>query len=112
MKEAVFDGDPLTFYDAKEAIGAWAGLDFGEPKQITSIHYIFRNDDNSIRIDDEYELFYWDNNKWATLGKRIAQSDTLNFSKCPQNALFLLHNHSRGKEERIFTYENGKQVWW
>jgi len=23
-----------------------------------------------------------------------------------------LHNKTKGIEERIFTYENGKQVWW
>lgn len=23
-----------------------------------------------------------------------------------------LHNHTRGKENRPFTYENGKQIWW
>jgi hypothetical protein len=26
--------------------------------------------------------------------------------------LYLLQNLTKGKEERIFTYENGKQVWW
>lgn len=30
----------------------------------------------------------------------------------PTNALLLLRNHTKGKEERIFTYENGEQVWW
>ena len=30
----------------------------------------------------------------------------------PDNALLLLHNTTKGKEERIFTYENKKQVWW
>lgn len=31
---------------------------------------------------------------------------------CPSNALFRLRNLTRGKEERIFTYDNGEQVWW
>ena len=30
----------------------------------------------------------------------------------PTNALLLLRNHTKGKEERIFTYEGGEQVWW
>lgn len=29
-----------------------------------------------------------------------------------ENALLLLRNLSKGKEERIFTYEGGKQIWW
>jgi hypothetical protein len=35
------------------------GLTLDEPAQITEIEYIFRNDDNSIREDDVYELFYF-----------------------------------------------------
>lgn len=27
-------------------------------------------------------------------------------------SLFLLRNYTEGKEERIFTYDDGKQVWW
>lgn len=30
----------------------------------------------------------------------------------PKGALLWLKNHTQGKEERIFTYEDGKQVWW
>jgi hypothetical protein len=36
----------------------------------------------------------------------------LYYDDAPTNALFRLRNHSKGKEERIFTYEDGKQVWW
>ena len=36
----------------------------------------------------------------------------LHFDNVPDNALLLLHNTTKGKEERIFTYENKKQVWW
>jgi len=31
---------------------------------------------------------------------------------CPTNALLWLRNHTRGKEERIFTYEEGRQEFW
>jgi hypothetical protein len=36
----------------------------------------------------------------------------LDYDNCPTNALFLLHDLTKGREERIFTYENGEQVWW
>jgi len=36
----------------------------------------------------------------------------LQYDNVPENSLLLLRNHTKGREERIFTYENGKQVWW
>ena len=36
----------------------------------------------------------------------------LEYFNAPSNALFLLKNQTKGKEERIFTYEEEKQVWW
>ena len=111
LKENAFDGDPLTFFRAKNPDGSWVGLELNERVLVDKIKYLFRNDDNSIRVGDIYELFYWDN-KWISLGAKEGVSDSLNYSNCPTNALFLLRNHTRGKEERIFTYENNEQVWW
>ncbi len=110
-RKAVFDGNPLTFYDATDSSSAWAGLDLGKPVNVTGFSYLFRNDDNNIRIGDDYELFYWDN-EWISLGRQKATDSELIFKNCPVNALFLLHNSSRGTEERIFSYENNTQVWW
>jgi hypothetical protein len=42
-REAVFDGDPLTFFDASDPNGSRAGLDLGEAKAIRKIIYVFRN---------------------------------------------------------------------
>jgi hypothetical protein len=42
----------------------------------------------------------------------VADSDVLLYENAPLNGLFLLRNLTIGVEERIFTYENGKQVWW
>ncbi len=110
-KETVFDKDPLTFYDAKEASGDWVGLALTDPASIKEIRYIFRNDDNGIAPGNEYELFYWDNHRWNSLGKKIAQGYVLTYEDCPVGPLYILRNLTRGKEERIFIYENGKQVW-
>jgi hypothetical protein len=48
----------------------------------------------------------------AETARQMADSTILQYHNAPSNALFWLRNHSGGKEERIFTYENGKQVWW
>jgi hypothetical protein len=108
-REAMFDGDPLTFFDAKEANGAWAGLDLGEPRTIKKINYVFRNDDNNIRLGDEYELFYWDD-RWHSLGKRVADKNVLEYKNIPVGVLFWLRNYTRGKEERPFIYIDDTQL--
>ena len=112
-KYAVFDGDPLTFFDSPEdEINAWVGMDFGKPVDITKITYLPRSDDNNIRIGDEYELFYWGEKGWVSLGGRVAADIKLVYNDVPGNSLFLLRDYTRGQQERIFTYENGQQVWW
>jgi len=111
--ENAFDGDPLTSYQCGEGEQGWVGLDFGKPMNIAYFRYLPRNDDNFIKEGEEYELFYWENYQWNSLGKQTGTSKQyLEYTNAPLNALFWLRNLTKGKEERIFTYENGKQVWW
>jgi hypothetical protein len=48
------------------------------------------------------------------LGRQVGSRKTqeLVYHNVPSGALLLLRNLTKGKEERIFTYENGEQVWW
>ncbi|MDR2425110.1 MAG: hypothetical protein LBD59_10375 [Prevotellaceae bacterium] len=110
--ENLFDKDPATVYEAPNPSDCWAGLDFGEPVEIDRIIYIPKCDENGITPGNDYELCYWNNHRWHSLGRKIADNIVITFDNCPTEALFLLHNHTIGREERIFTYENGKQVWW
>lgn len=114
VKEYVFDDDVLTYFDAPHSAGGWVGMSFDEPALIDKIVYLPRNDDNFIREGEEYELFYRDAEDWVSLGQQIGSFDTqkLIYDSVPQNSLLLLRNHSKGTEERIFTYEDGKQIWW
>jgi len=59
----------------------------------------------------EYELFYWDDG-WQSLGKQIASDKPLVFDNVPAGCLYWLVEVDSDKEERIFTIENGNQVWW
>jgi len=113
-KHAVFDKDPLTFFESEELSDSWCGLDLGNCFNISDIRFLFRNDDNNIREGDRYELFYFSKDGLKkSLGTKIGNREqVLVFENCPSNALYLLHNHTRGKEERIFSYENGKQIFW
>jgi hypothetical protein len=110
-KYAALDKNPLTFFDAAEPNNNWVGLDFGEVHSIHSIQFLPRSDMNGIYAGDKYELFYWDYG-WKSLGKQVAEGQYLQYTAVPKNALLWLRNLTAGKEERIFTYENKKQVWW
>jgi len=68
-RAAAFDGDALTYFDAKQGDNAWTGLDLGVKTAVRKIRFVARNDLNSIQEGNEYELFYW-NNKWVSLGKK------------------------------------------
>jgi hypothetical protein len=111
-REKVFDNNPLSYFHAAAPDCSWVGLDFGEPVKIERVIYYPRSDGNNIRLGDEYELFYWSDKGWTSLGRQKAKDISLKFTGVPDNALLWLHDKTGGIEERIFTYENGKQVWW
>jgi hypothetical protein len=108
-----FDGNPLSFFeDARPGVTKFVGLQFSLPVRVSKIRFLPRNDMNSIQIGDNYELLYWDNKAFQSLGRKVATDTILNFENVPHNSILWLRNHSGGKEERIFTWENGEQIWW
>lgn len=109
---AAFDGDEATCFNYKEAANGWTGLQLEKAIKIDKIKFLPRNDDNGIDIGQTYQLVYWQNNRWISAGKQIAAEDKLTFKNVPKNSLLLLHNLTKGKEERIFTYDSGRQIWW
>lgn len=111
-KETVFDGDILTGFQGDSPDGHWVGLRLPEPSQVGWIRFIPRNDGNCIEIGDKYQLMMYDDCQWKVLATRIAASDVICFPHVPSGGLYLLSNLTKGSEERIFTYEKGKQVWW
>lgn len=107
-----FDHDELTFYESKAATGGWIGVDMGKKVKVDEIRYIPRNDDNNVVPGHNYELCYYDNGKEKSMGTVTSKGYSLTFSGAPTNALFILHDHSKGTEERVFTYENGNIHWY
>ncbi len=104
MAAAAFDGDILTYSKAR----SWFGMDCRKPVRMKEIRYISRTDGNGICPGHDYELFYYAFDGWVSLGRQTATSDTLCFESVPSGALYWLKNYSEGREERIFTYENGE----
>lgn len=105
----VYDNNPLTYYISSQG-GASITLDLGKTVWVDKLTFMPRNDDNFIRIGDEYELFYWGNGRWQSLGRQKATDIQLVYENVPDGALLHLHDWSRGKEELPFYMENGKQV--
>lgn len=69
------------------------------------------DESNLIEVGDSYELFYWDK-EWRSLGIQKAHQNLLTYDRVPKNTVYWLRDLSKGKQERIFTYEKNKQVWW
>jgi len=113
-KYKAFDGDVLTFFEAEKREDVWIGMKFSQKEKIGKFVYLPRNDDNFIREGELYELFFWGNEgKWISLGQQHGEkAKQALYYDAPRNALLRLRNLSKGVEERIFTYESGKQVWW
>ena len=111
--QQMFDGNVLTFYTNYTKKSTWIGVEFENPVSISQISFLPRNDDNFIREDEIYQLYYWCKDEWHLLQTMKGKKDgILTVNNVPQNALLLLHNATKGKEDRIFTYENDNQVWW
>ena len=111
-KETVFDGDILTGFHAQGADGQWVGMQLDKPSNVARIRFIARNDGNTIEKGDLYALCYWDNCQWNEVERKVATGDVLTINNVPAGGLYILHDLTKGKEERLFTYENGKQIWW
>jgi hypothetical protein len=60
----------------------------------------------------EYELYYWKDG-WKLIGKSTAEDKPLFFEGIPSGCLYwLVPEDSNREEERIFTIEDGQQVFW
>ncbi len=108
----VTDGDYLSSPYTRITDG-WVGYDFGpgQSSAITRIEYCPWNDGNNIERGDRYELLYYDRG-WHSLGQKTADDITLVYDNVPSGAMLWLRDLTKGQEERIFSYQDGKQVWW
>ena len=108
------DGNLETWFEKRTRTEGWVGLDLGRGNEriITRVRFCPRSDTNFILEGDTYELFYWDEEQWNSAGSQVAVTGMLTFTDIPGETLYWLRNLTRGREERIFTYKDGQQVWW
>lgn len=106
---SIADGDLMSISSTKKT-GYWIGLDLLSSQHIDHIVYYPKNDGNFIEIGETYNLFYYFQG-WNSLGTQKATAHQLVF-EAPANSLLYLQNKNKGKEERIFIYEKGTQIWY
>ena len=107
---SALDGNPETSFDYRLGYGGWVGLDFGKPEDIGWLVYTPRNRDNHVRPGDEYELYYCDT-VWKSAGTVVATADSILYKGLPSNTVYILDNHTRGNQIRVFSYDDGEQFW-
>jgi len=103
-----FDNDIRTNFNAPK--GSWVGIQLRKPEPLTSFKILARNNFNIVEPGDTYELLYF-NKGWYSIETKVATGFSIEFSNVPKGAILLLRNKTKGSEERIFKYEDGKQVW-
>lgn len=109
------DGNPETYFSKpSDEYNGWVGYDFGANRRVyvERIRYAPRSDTNFMLEGDTYTLSIWSNGAWKEWERQVATQPEWVVPSVPGGALYLLRNLSRGKEERIFSYENDRQVFW
>lgn len=106
-----FDNNSSTFFESVSPDKGWVGLIFPGSVIFDSLTYLARTGTNMIEPGKKYELKYWDK-EWLSIGTKVATNNFIVFDGAPENALFWLRSTEGGKEERAFTFEDNRQVWW
>ena len=106
--ENLVDGEILSWYHYVAGENGII-LEIDSDKEVDSIFIVPRNDDNYVVPGEEYELFYFSENVWRSLGKKVANDFHIEYD-VPKNAVLWLRNLTKGKEEQIFICRDGKQA--
>jgi len=110
--DRAYDGNLLSNFEINQPNGNWVGMDMGKPMVVPYVSVSPRSDDNDVCPGNEYELFYFDGQRWRSLGYQCAETNELYYDNIPLNTLLWLRNYTRGKDERPFIVRaNGEIVW-
>ena len=123
--DKINDGDRNSVFSSKITGGmdpnlikevspiTYIGVELKEARTITKIVFNPASDDNAVIAGNPYQLYYW-NNGWQLFNteEKIAKSNYITFNNVPEGSLYVLKNAKGGKEERIFQFKNGRQLFW
>lgn len=109
----MFDEDVLTSCNMSRITGKWIVAEFEKETPLSEIRVIPSTDGNFIEKGDEYELYIWEKDGWTLILSKTADDyGHLEANYIPEGGLYLLHDATKGIEERIFTIVNEEQIWW
>lgn len=102
------DGDLLTYYIFSPERYRIVFCNLGD-KRVKKVAFSPRNDDNYVWPGQEYELPYFDSGEWRSLGTKMATEHQIDF-EAPENAVLWLQNRTKGREEQVFIFQGGRQL--
>ncbi len=106
----ILDGDGQTHPLRADTTNTTSGrlTSITQPEQASSTDGV-----KEVLLTDsvEYELSYW-NDSWCPIGKAVVKNGHLKFENIPVGGLYWLVAVDGDQEERIFTLDNNRQVWW
>lgn len=77
-------------------------------EDINNIFILPHNDDNYVVAGQTYELCYRNEDSWVSVGRKKSDSFHISFT-APDGAVLLLRNLTKGQEEQVFIWEDGRQ---
>ena len=112
-KEILLKGNFITnSLSMENNSSTWKGIDLGIRRNVSKIRFAPPNNLNHVLKGLNYELFYVDKGVFVSLGKQKAEGYELKYKNVPKNALLYLKCLDEGRQERIFEYRNGEQIWY
>ncbi len=106
------DNEPLTFSRIERGKdNSYVMFDFGAPVVLSKILYCRRGDGNNVIPNDLYELYYNDGSRWIFHERVLVDDISVDFHDVPLNSLLYIRCLNRGRQNRIFTYNNGVVQW-
>lgn len=117
-KQSVMDTIVLNSTDIDSKLASHADkseneiiIDMGMANKVLSFGFCGLNDIFAVMPDVEYELFYW-KDRWVTLGKARSENSSLIYKSVPSGGLYYLDCSEKDAFKRMFTYKDGKQLFW
>ncbi len=78
--------------------------------EVKALYLVPANDDNYVVPAQEYELLYFaGRDGWKSAGRKVSAGFSVNF-EAPPGAVLWLRNLTKGREEQIFVWHGGRQL--
>nr|WP_306562557.1 hypothetical protein [Bacteroides intestinalis] len=89
---------------------SWFGIEFAPPVCVRALQLYPRNARNGIEPNNNYQLLYFDKNKWIEHETACSRYNYIDFDSVPSGTIYWLRNLDHGKEELPFFFRKGKQI--